>query len=152
MGFHYKRIGFWDWTIIVSCILLDFALIYFKLYLLAINLTITAGLLLAISYVSKIEINKEKLPKFEKGKEFLKLRLQKYQTYSIILISLGFGLMISSIDDAFNQNQFTLLWLSLLMFIAGFLIETNQVKPRYKILGNYYSSLKIERKGNQRGN
>lgn len=100
-------------------------------------------LFIILIWILRIEPNKEDYQKLGKKIELNKLRLSKYQTLSITLISLGGGVFLAgqTSGDTFGTNT----WIGILAVVIGVAILKFHVDTRYKILEDYYEKHEEEK-------
>jgi hypothetical protein len=138
-----NNMGFWGWILIICSVALVIFLIINKSYYQALSFGTIMTLIIVLMWATGISLKEEDYKKTEKKVELNKLRLSKYETLSVALISIGIGFALSGINsgDYYNINTVS----GLGMVIIGVLIEKFHVETRYKVLEDYYEKHEKEK-------
>ncbi len=141
---HKFNLSWWEWLLIIFSIILEIFIISKGKYDFALSSGITMFLIIILVRVLKIDLKEKDYEKTEKKIELNKLRLSKYETLSISLISIGVGIFVAgqtSLGNISNINT----WSGLGMVIVGILIEKFHVQTRYKVLEDFYEKTEKEK-------
>lgn len=138
------NLGLFGWILIITSIILLIFFLSQGKYNFALSFAITMFLFITLMWTLRLNLNEEDYNKVERKIELNKLRLHKYETLSIALISIGVGIFVAGLYSGnIIENMNT--WISLGMIIVGVLIEKFHVETRYKILEDFYEKNEKEK-------
>ncbi|MEK6909338.1 MAG: hypothetical protein AABX23_04780 [Nanoarchaeota archaeon] len=137
-------LGFWGWVVIVSSVILLIFFLFNGKYSFALSFGLTMVLFIILIRVLRINLREEDYKIAEKKIELNKLRLSKYETLSVSLISIGVGVFSAGYGSG-NLFENVNTWIGMGMIIVGILIERFHVETRYKILEEYYEKNEKEK-------
>jgi len=138
-----SSLGCWGWILVITSIILFVFFLLAGKYNVAISFGITMFLFITLILALRINLREEDYKRAERKIELNKLRLQKYETLSVALISIGIGIFLAgqTTGDVLGINT----WIGLGMIITGILIEKFHVETRYKILEEHYEKNEKEK-------
>ena len=143
MNKQKSSMGFWGWVLILTSIILFVFFLIKGNYTFAISFGVTMFLFIILIWALRIDLKEEDYKRVGKKVELNKLRLSKYQTLSVSLISIGVGIFVAgqTTGKPFGVNS----WIGLGMIVVGILIEKIHVESRYKVLEDYYEKHEKEK-------